>query len=417
MFTTENEVIDWIYSFKNMQSERNLDHLRSILAELGNPHLALKTVHVAGTNGKGSTVSYIREAFMQSDYKVATFTSPFITCFGERMSINNNPMTSADLVKYANLLNAFLPVSTNRYTSFDLLTLISFLYFKDANVNIVIYETGIGGRLDATNVIVPLATAITNVGHDHADVLGDTQTERATEKLGIVKVGVPLFTTEEDPELLALFAEVCHERNAELVLALKDAELISSNEAGVHFKAVGTEFKISMHGEHQFKNATLAVNILEYLRVNYDFDQLDAAKISKTHWQGRFELMKTSPPVILDGAHNLEGIIALIKTVKEIYPNAKKKFMFSAIASKDAGQMIDLLSTVADEFIFTKGTNPMSIGPDELSTKNTKMTQKIYENYQNAIETEIKNLQATDVLVVCGSLYFISDVRNYLLKD
>ena len=416
MFTTENEVIDWIYSFKNIRPDRNLDHLHAFLTELGNPHLALKTIHVAGTNGKGSTVSYIREAFQKSGYKVATFTSPFIICFGERMSINNIPIAEVDLIKYANFLNALLPVSTGRYTSFDLLTLISFLYFKDANVDIAIYETGIGGRLDSTNVIAPLATAITNVGHDHADVLGDTQAQRATEKLGIVKAGVPLFTTEEDPELLELFAEVCHRRSAELVLALKDAELISSNEAGVHFKAVETEFKIAMYGEHQFKNATLAVNVLEYLRVNYGFDQLDATKISETHWQGRFELMQTSPTIILDGAHNLEGIMALIKTVKEIYPNAKKKFMFSAIASKDAGQMIELLSTVADEFVFTKGTNPMSIEPDKLSTKNTKITHKIYNNHQNALEEEIPQLAENDVLVVCGSLYFISDVRSWFLS-
>ena len=413
MFTTENEVIDWIYSFRNMQPDRNLDHLHTFLAELGNPHLAIPTVHVAGTNGKGSTVSYIREAFMQSGYKVATFTSPFIICFGERMSINNRPMSEANLIKYAGILAAKLPESTSKFTSFDLLTLISFLYFKETCVDIAIYETGIGGRLDATNVINPLATAITNVGHDHADVLGDSQAERATEKLGIVKPNAPLFTTEADPELLTLFKEVCNSRKSELVLALKDAKLVVNNEAGVHFKAVGTDFKIAMCGEHQFRNATLAVNVLEYLRVNCGFDQLNPTKISTTRWQGRFEVMQQSPTVVIDGAHNLEGIEALVATVKAVYPDVKKKIMFSAIASKDAGQMIALLAEIADEFIFTKGTHFQSIEPAELSTKNTKIPQKIYNNHQNALTTEIAELTEADVLVVCGSLYFISDVRSW----
>jgi len=415
-FTTEQQVIDWIYSFKNMKADRNLDHLHAFLAELGNPHLALKTIHVAGTNGKGSTVSYIREAFMQSGYKVATFTSPFITCFGERMSINNIPMAESDLVKHANFLAANLPESTSRYTSFDLLTLISFLYFNDAGVDIAIYETGIGGRLDSTNVICPLACAITNVGHDHADVLGDTQSERATEKLGIVKQDIPLFTSEEDPELLELFAQTSRSRNAELVLVLKDSQLLAMTQQGVKFNAVGYNLTITMQGEHQYKNATLAVNVLEYLRKNCGFANLDPTTISTTSWQGRFELMQQLPPVVIDGAHNREGIEALVKTVKAIYPNAHKKIMFSAIASKDAGLMIELLSAVADEFIFTKGTNPMSIEPAELLTKNTNKPQKIYNNYQDALEVELAKLTEDDVLIICGSLYFISDIRSWFLS-
>jgi len=406
-------VIDWIYSFKNIEPERNLDHLHDMLARLGNPHLAFKTIHVAGTNGKGSTVTFLREALMQSGYKVATFTSPFITCFGERMSINNVPMSEHDLVKYANLLKQQMPDLPRGYTSFDIITLMSFCYFKDTCVDIAIYETGIGGRLDATNVIRPLATAITNVGHDHADVLGESQADRAREKLGIVKQDIPLFTTEVDPELLTLFEDVAHKKNAKLVLALSDSKLISSGAAGVQFQHGDKAFSIKMKGEHQFKNATLAVSMLEYLKKVCGFDQIDATKISGAHWQGRFELMQEIPPVVIDGAHNLEGIAALVATVKEVYPNAKRKFMFSAIATKDAVQMIGLLAEVADELIFTQGTHPLSIGPDELLTKNTKIPQKIYNNHQKALNEEVENLQENDVLIICGSLYFISDVRSW----
>ena len=415
MFITENEVINWIYSFGSRASD-NLDHLHEILAKLNNPHKLFKTIHIAGTNGKGSTVSYIREAFMNAGYKVATFTSPYITCFGERMSINNQPMPEADLVKYANILNNSNYLSTNQYAAFDIITLISFLYFADATVDIAIYETGIGGRLDSTNVITPLATAITNVGHDHAEILGNSQLKRAIEKLGIVKESIPLFTTEEDPDLLAEFVKTCRERQANLHLALEDAQLISVNSKGVQFSCCGySNLKISMYGEHQFKNASLAVCILEYLRKKCDFSDINPQEISNASWQGRFEHVQKSPPVILDGAHNLEGILALIKTLKEVYPQKKKKFLFSAIGTKDALTMIKLLSEIAIKIAFTKGVNPKSIDPIDL-IKFYDGTGVVYDDYEFAIDSELKWLKADEVLVVCGSLYFISDARKYLLE-
>jgi len=416
MFKTELEVINWIYSFSTSRGDRRLDHLHEILAKLNNPHKKLKTVHIAGTNGKGSTVAYIREAFMQAGYKVATFTSPYIICFGERISINNTPISEADLVKYASILKSSLPESTPEYASFDIITLISFLYFAEAAVDIAIYETGIGCRLDSTNVITPLAAVITNVGHDHAELLGDTQLERATEKLGIVKEGIPLFTTEEDPSLLAEFEKVCQEKNAQFYLALEDAELESMDVDGVWFSCLGYKsIRISMHGEHQFKNAALAVCVLDYLKVVCGFDDIYPRQISKATWQGRFEHLQNEPPIVLDGAHNLEGIQALICTLKKIYPDHKKKFLFSAIATKDAMKMIGLLSEIADRISFTKGTHPQSIAPDDLLKFYKASEKTAYDHYKKAINLELDGLKPNEILVICGSLYFISDARKYLL--
>ena len=418
MFKTETEIINWIYSFSpSIGGERHLDHLHEILSKLGDPHKKLKTVHIAGTNGKGSTVAYICEAFMQAGYTVATFTSPYISCFGERMSINNMPMSEADLVKYANILKSSLACSTSEYTSFDIITLISFLYFAAATVDIAIYETGIGGRLDSTNVITPLAAAITNVGHDHAEILGETGLERATEKLGIVKEGIPLFTTEEDSNLLAEFEKICQERNADLYLALEDSELESMDLDGVWFSCrIYKSIRISMHGEHQFKNAALAVCILDYLKLVCGFQDIYPRQISRATWQGRFEHLQTEPPIVLDGAHNLEGIQALICTLKQIYPDHKKKFLFSAIATKDAQKMIQLLSEIADRISFTKGEHPNSISPEVLAKYNDELQHTAYDHYKKAINLELDGLKADEILVVCGSLYFISDARKYLLE-
>ena len=419
MLKTESEVINWIYSFTSGKKKRCLDHLHDILAKLDNPHKKIKTVHIAGTNGKGSTVVFIREGLMQAGYKVATFTSPFITCFGERIAINNTPITEADLVKYANMLKSSLPSLTCEYTSFDIITLISFLYFEAANVHIAIYEAGIGGRLDSTNVIMPLVSAITNVGSDHAETLGATQLERAMEKLGIVKENIPLFTTVEDPELLETFGKVCEGKNAHLYQPLSNAKIKMMSPYGVCFDC--REYKnivIRMTGIHQFKNAVLAINILEFLKFSYNFDKIHyPPNITNATWQGRFEHIQEDPAIILDGAHNLEGISALVATVEEIYPEAKKKYLFSAIATKDAKEMIELLRENAEDITFTKGTNPDSIAPEVLAQYNDGVFNSVYNNFEKAIELELEKLKSDEILVICGSLYFISDVRKVLVKE
>jgi len=417
MFKTEKDVTNWIYSFTTHKTDRNLDHLHEYLATLDNPHLKLKTVHIAGTNGKGSTVAYIRQAFMEAGYKVATFTSPFITCFGERMSINNIPMPEDKLIHYAAKLKNSLPSETPAYTSFDIVTLISFMYFLDEAVDIAIYETGIGGRLDSTNVIQPLATAITNVGHDHADVLGETQLERAIEKLGIVKKDIPLFTAEEDPILILEFSKVCHQKGAEIFHALKDARMITMDRTGITFDwGHYQNIQIEMYGEHQFKNASLAVVVLEYLRIS-TFESLDPTAIIKARWQGRFEhVRRGNRPVILDGAHNIEGISALIKTVNHLYPDYQSRhYIFSAIDTKDVKEMLEMLEKDSYLITLTANTHPKSIDPEMLS--ECLVDEFFNTDYKEAIKDELDKMSSNEVLVICGSLYFVSDARRYLLEE
>lgn len=423
MFRKEVEVIDWINSYGFSKGTRTLEPLSAALAELGNPHYQLKTIHVAGTNGKGSTVAYLRHILTESGLRVGTFTSPFITSFGERISINDKPLTKSDLLKYASVVDEVLSTKDAAdFASFDVITLMSFLYFVDSNVDVVIYETGIGGRLDSTNVITPIATAITNVGHDHAEILGDTQIARAIEKLGIVKEGIPLFTTEEDKELLAEFKKVCVSKKAILNQPLMEAEFIRTTCSGTsfHYKSY-RNVKLSMYGKHQFKNATLALSMIDYLMKSGMFE-IDIEAIYKgldvTCWKGRFEHIQKSPPVLLDGAHNIEGIKSLVDVLKDVYPNHLKKFIFSAIATKDAAMMVKVLDAVASEIIFTKGTHPGSIEPDVLYDMTGNCGKSLYErqSFKKIINQCIKNLNNNEVLVICGSLYFISDARAHLFK-
>lgn len=423
MFRKEEDVINWIYSYKFSNGKRTLEPLRATLAELGNPHHLLKTIHVAGTNGKGSTIAFLSQVLIESGLQVGTFTSPYLTSFGERISINGKPIARLDLLQYASQVQQILnSKNAADFSSFDVITLISFLYFSNQNVDVVIYETGIGGRLDSTNVITPLAAAITNVGHDHAEVLGETQLARAKEKLGIVKEEIPLFTTEEDKVLLAEFKKVCAAKNAILNQPLMDAEFIRTTGVGTLFHFKSYRFvKLSMHGKHQYKNAVLALSILDYL-IKTKIFEIDLQAIYKgldvTSWKGRFEHVQKSPPVILDGAHNIEGIKSLVDVLNHVYPNHRKKVIYSAIATKDAPEMIKILGEVTSEMSFTKGTHPNSIEPAALYELTGYDEKAIYrpQSFKKMINQGIKNLNSNEVLVICGSLYFISDARAHLLK-
>jgi len=415
MFKTQLDAINWLYGFSVNKKDRNLNHLHEILDKIDNPHLRLKTIHVAGTNGKGSTVSFMREAFMQSGYKVATFTSPFITCFGERMSINNEPMTEDKLIFYTNKLHKLIENNSLNFTSFDIITIIAFMYFSDEEVDIAIIETGIGGRLDSTNIIQPIATAITNVGHDHAEILGDTQLKRALEKLGIVKHNIPLFTTETDNELLKTFETITNKKESILFTPLKDSKLHSITLCGTLFSYKTYEnILISMQGEHQFKNATLAIALLDYLKSTNIFEKLKPEYLIKSKWQGRFEYMQKEPPIIIDGAHNKEGIEALVSTIETLYPAKNIIVMFSAIATKDAQSMVDELKTISKRLILTQGRHPLSIKPSELWAVNKDADY--FEDFKQAIEETREALTNKDVLIICGSLYFVSDVREFLIQ-
>jgi len=424
MFQTEEQVIAWIEKFGYSKGERTLDHLYPILKELGDPHLKIKTIHVAGTNGKGSTVAFLREVLMAAKYQVGTFTSPHIIRFGERMAVNSVSMREEDLVKYGNRLRTILEVQPNldSFASFDVITLLSFVYFSEVeDLDLVLYEAGIGGRVDSTNVIVPLVSAITNIGNDHAEILGKTKLERAGEKAGIIKQDVPLFTTEEDPILLAKFKSICERKGASFHQSLDQAKLLEINDSGVTFNwSTYKDIKLSMHGEHQFKNATLALSIINHLN---DSRQLKVSKddiyvgLQRTWWQGRFEHMQKKPPVVLDGAHNLEGIVALIETLKRAYPQHKKKFIFSALQTKDTSEMLEIIKEVATHITFTKGNHPGAQDGEVMYDRyNDSVNSAFDNNYQAVVKSTVDTLETNEILVICGSLYFISDVRHDLFE-
>ena len=425
MFKKESEVIEWISNQLKFGIRPGLERLEMALKQLGNPHLGLKTVHIGGTNGKGSTVTYLRSILQEAGYDVGTYTSPFIETFNERISLNDIPISEPDLVACANIaypvIEEINQTELAPFTEFEIITLLSFIYFQMKHVDIVIYEVGMGGRLDATNVIHPLACGITNVGHDHQEILGDTLAKLAYEKLGIVKQKTPLFTTEERLELLTDFKETALKKGSPFIEALKE-----NKPENIKFDIDKTTFdwpylkniNLTMKGEHQIKNATLAYTIIEYLKKHHRFLITESNLrdgLRKAFWKGRFEVLQTEPTIILDGAHNIEGVEGLRKTIETLYPTKRHIFIISVLSNKEYSEMFECLKPVSDFTYFTTFDHPKAQSAEIQYHAYQEENSAYEEDNIKLVKKVLPTLTKNDCLIITGSLYFISEMRKYFI--
>lgn len=426
MFRSGKEVIEWISEQLRFGIRPGLERMEAALTRLDNPHLKLQTIHIAGTNGKGSTVTYLRSVLQDAGYQVGTFTSPYIETFNERISLNGIPISDDDLAWCANVIKPIVEeinkTEIGPFTEFEIITLLSFIYFKHHQVDIVIYEVGLGGRFDATNVISPIVCGITNIGHDHEAILGDTLVKIAHEKLGIVKQNIPLFTTEENLDVLAEFEAGALEKKSRLTNALN-----LYKPTNIHLSQEGITFdwpqlknvQLTMKGMHQIKNATLAYSILQYLKQKRIFNILDVniyRGMKQAFWKGRFEVIHENPTIILDGAHNLEGMTQLCETLKNLYPTERRLFMVSILKDKDYTHMFDILDEVADHVYFTTFDYPRAQSAKEQHEAFNQAHSSYEEDFQQLLDYLLGEVGEGDCLVITGSLYFISEVRKSLMK-
>ncbi|PFK39742.1 bifunctional folylpolyglutamate synthase/dihydrofolate synthase [Bacillus cereus] len=429
MIHTYEEAIGWIHSRLKFGIKPGLERMQWILEKLGNPERHIKCVHLAGTNGKGSTLTYMRYMLEAEKYKVGTFTSPYIETFNERIGVNGAPITDKEITELVNMVKPVVEkldgTNLGEATEFEIITVMAICYFGKINFcDIVLFETGLGGRFDSTNVIHPVLTMITNIGHDHMHILGNTLGEIAYEKAGIIKSGVPIITGVQDEEALHVIQKVAEEKNANLYKLGKQFTAVHtrSNEDGEHFDfscpfASFEEVRISMKGSHQVGNAALALMGVMYLKTYLSFlleEEHIRLGLSEAYWIGRFEQLQSKPDVIIDGAHNPEGIASLVKTVKAHYNDKNVIVLFTALGDKQLANMVGLLETVADEMIFTTFTFDRAISAKELAAHSSKETKQVFENWKEAIDIKMNKLQENDVFIITGSLYFISEVRKYI---
>jgi len=422
MFSTKEQAQDWIEHIKRFGSRLDLSRITKALAKLGNPHKDFKSIHVGGTNGKGSTSNYITNILMDAGFEVGLYTSPYVVEFNERIKVNQKNIADEDLVKYANTLydlsEAMIKENEEEIlTFFEVLTIMSFLYFRDREVDFAVIEVGLGGLLDATNVIVPEVSLITNVSYDHMKQLGNTLESIALNKLGIVKEGIPLITGIEDMHLYPLIYEVCAEKNAHVKIV--NFSLIQDEKIGITTKFYYQEnqYELQMPGTHQIKNAVLAIELIRLLRLRLNLDITEDHifnGLKHTTWPGRFEIFDQR--IVLDGAHNIGGIQALKKSVKAIFKDKHIICLFSVMKDKQHKQMIEELDNFCDELYFTEFDYQRRANAEDLFFESTHYKKSYHHDHQAIFNQLRQNLKHNDILLVTGSLYFISEIRKILVK-
>ncbi|MED2184257.1 glutamate ligase domain-containing protein [Bacillus wiedmannii] len=429
MIHTYEEAIGWIHSRLKFGIKPGLERMKWMLEEFGNPERHIKCVHLAGTNGKGSTLTYMRYMLEDAKYKVGTFTSPYIETFNERISVNGTPIADEEITELVKMVKPVVEkldgTDLGEATEFEIITVMAICYFGKVNFcDVVLFETGLGGRFDSTNVIHPVLTIITNIGHDHMHILGNTLGEIAYEKAGIIKSGVPVITGVRDEEALQVIQKVAKENHANLYEMGNHFTALhkQSGEDGERFDftcpfATFEDVRISMKGVHQVGNAALALMAVMYVKTYLSFliEEVEIRTgLQEAYWIGRFEKLQSNPDIIIDGAHNPEGIESLVKTLESHYKDKNVIVLFTALGDKQLHNMVDQLETIADEIIFTTFAFDRAISADELASYAKKESKLVFENWKEAIETKVEMIGENDVFIITGSLYFISEVRKYI---
>ena len=355
-----------------------LDRMRRLLDLLGNPHEKIKTVHVAGTNGKGSTVAMVSSMLRSAGYAVGVYTSPHLIDMRERVQIDGQPIGKTDFVETVRTVAKAAEKLSEQATFFELMTAAAFAHFAEQAVDIAVIEVGLGGRLDSTNVITPLVSVVTAIDLDHTKLLGATKAQIAREKAGIFKKGVPALFFEQDPEVDAVMREVAAEVGADLRIVNKDIEFSSrfctSEDLGPHTRVClyskTSRFEhlpVPMPGEHQSSNCGLALAAIDVLRGRgFDCPEDKVARgLANTKVPGRMELVRERPRVLVDGAHNPISVQTLMKCVGAHVPYDSMVCVFGCCADKDVGLMLDKVNLGADKVIFTRAsTTPRAAAPE-----------------------------------------------------
>ena len=416
MFHNIKEAIAWIEGVRRFGEKYDLSRMEKACALLGHPERNLPVIHIAGTNGKGSTVAFLKSILLEANYNVGTFTSPYIVRFNERISYNNQDISDEDLLKYINILKPFQEKYLQDYgdviTFFELITLMSFLYFQDLELDFVIYEVGLGGTLDATNVVHPILTAITSISYDHIHVLGDTLEEIAMNKLGIVKEGIPMFTTITQKDLHPLVEQVTKTKHAPLrIIKQEEIDDVSFLEY-TSFTFEGERYMLSLQGMHQTRNATLAIAMTKYMQqtkmADISLSQLKNG-LKKAFWPGRLERFGN---IVLDGAHNIGGAESLKETILSMYPDKKIKVLFTSMADKDYESILRLVESYADALYLTEIDYPRCETKENLYQISKHPNKHMVKSPLKALE-DLKP-KDDELLLITGSLYFISYIRTFV---
>lgn len=420
--------LNWLYGFQKYGIKLGLERINHIVKELGDPHKNYKIIHVGGTNGKGSVCKFLESILTSGGYKVGVYTSPHLQHISERIVINNCRITEDELVVLVNRIKPIVNdmVENNDVpTFFEIVTALAFQYFSDKDVDFAVVEVGLGGRYDATNIVDPVVTVITNVSLEHENVLGKKIGDIALEKAGIIKNNVPVITGAKG-EPLKLIKNVAKERSApvNVINDMKWRKLCGDVE-GQEFFIKGfltdTSVRTSMLGRFQGENIAIAVAVVEYLQMNgvYISDMSIIDGIAKTVNPGRMEVVGYEPIILLDGAHNPAGMQMLKKSLQEDFDYDKLIVVLGILSDKDIKSMLSKIVPLADSVIVTKSHNERACEPSELKKVVEKSGYKnevvVKDRISDAIEHAKSIAKKNDLICITGSLFTVGEAKDYLI--
>lgn len=406
----------------------NLDRMRALLKRLGNPQDHFRSVHVAGTKGKGSTCTMIAAMLQANDYKVGLYTSPHLVDVRERIVIDGDMIPQASFARLVRLIEPMVARLKPTPTYFDALTAIAFKYFADNKVDIAVVETGLGGRLDSTNVIRPEVTAITSISHDHMAQLGPTLGHIATEKAGIFKHNIPAVSVIQDPQAEAALKKVAEKVGAPLDFTGQTIEFSyrfeSSRMHGPHNRVCLTtpnskfeHLAVPLIGEHQAINCGLALAVIDRLKSRgiAISDARAMEGLSKVSIPGRMEMVCPTPRVIVDGAHNAASLDAAMKAIGQHIPYDSMVVIFGCCGDKDVPGMLERITSGADKVIFTRIDNVRSADPHELAAQYVELYGKmaqVAENLEEALGIANRAVTKEDLICITGSFYLVGEAKK-----
>ncbi|HGP8386998.1 TPA: folylpolyglutamate synthase/dihydrofolate synthase family protein [Streptococcus pneumoniae] len=428
----EIENNQWIANYRTDQPHFGLERMMELLALRGNPHLKLKVIHIGGTNGKGSTIAFLKNLLEKLGLRVGVFSSPYLIHYTDQISINGESIPEARLetlmADYQSLLEGEAVANLQGTTEFEIITALAYDYFASEQVDVAIMEVGMGGLLDSTNVCQPILTGITTIGLDHVALLGDTLEVIAEQKAGIIKQGMPLVTGRIAPEALTVIDRIAEGKDAPRLAygtdyQVRHQESVVTGEVFDYTSAVRQgRFQTSLLGLYQIENAGMAIALLDTFcqedgRELASNDFLGQA-LEETSWPGRLEIVSRDPLMILDGAHNPHAIKALLVTLQERFADHHKEILFTCIKTKALEDMLDLLGAMPDtELTLTHFAD--SRATDESVLKEAAKSRNLsYQDWHDFLDQNLtdKKEEKQIVRIVTGSLYFLSQVRAYLME-
>lgn len=420
---TAKEAILFIHEKVWQGTKPGLDRTNELLSKMGNPEKKLRFVHIAGTNGKGSTSAMLAAILENAGLTTGLYTSPFISNFTERMRVNGSPITDAELASITAFSAPFALSMEDRPTEFELVTAIAMEFFARRKCDVVVLETGMGGRLDSTNVIEnPLCSVITNIGLDHTRELGDTVEKIAIEKAGIIKKDCPAVLYDLPENVFNVISERCRETSSSLTKAdFKAISAISDSREGQLFSYKEfSNLRLPLLGSHQLKNAAVALETVKVLRTQ-GLQISDAAVkkgLSETEWPARFEIISEKPFFVVDGGHNPQCAETVADNLKKYFPDMKRVILFGVLADKDYMGLASVINPVADAYVTIAPLSPRALSASDLADKLKCFGKPVSacDSIEIGITTALALAEENGVVCSVGSLYTAGSVRAFFGK-